>query len=249
MSDHDEKDRLERQRLEINRDRASASGDHSRAFDIQQRINKLPKAQSSGQQPPSIPPVATISPAGDDDDRIGRLERELADLKGWITGFKSSLIPRHDPLPSIFPARSTSDGPTCWQEQTTQEDGTLGDYTDGRQSATDGDDSNYIDGAELFLCEFPNIDKYRYALISAGFRIVSLSMDGGSDGTASTANSYTYTGTAIGGGTSIFTAQTSALQRANGHRVPATRGIWNSKNSELYPLDEIEGTDACPGGG
>lgn len=225
---------------------------------MQQQINGLrgmiqslfKQGQDGVRQLPSGAPdsFAAIA-AAQDEIQILNLRHEIDDIKATLSQFRSSVQQRHSPHPFIFPARSTSDGPTCWQEQTTQEDGTLGDYTDGRQSTTDGDDSNYIDGAELFLCEFPNIDKYLYALISAGFRIVSLTTDGGSDGTPTTANTYTYTGTAIGSGTSIFTAQASALQRANGHRVPATRGIWNSKNSELYPLDEIEGTDACPGGG
>jgi hypothetical protein len=77
---------------------------------------------------------------------------------------------------------------------------------------------------------------------------VSLATDGGTNGDASSAPSYTYTVTPIGGGSTIATAASPQVARPTGTATAASYGLgyYTGGTFSLLYAFEIPGSSSCP---
>lgn len=133
-----------------------------------------------------------------------------------------------------------------WKEQTVV-NGSITEYVDGRQCQADDDPAILLNpaGTEMVL-EIPDAEGYRYVALSS-FIYVRVEQDGGTDGSATTAATYTYTVTSLDATVTFAEGESPIKGRPNGKMTVGNRGvgIWTENGFELWDVNEVPGTAQC----
>jgi hypothetical protein len=191
---------------------------------------------------------------------VVRFARGVANALGYTdsTGAVSRRAPN---LVETVTARLTGDGAVDGQYDWEEVDPNLddGSYTtrpDGRTSDNSGpaNDPNGGTGRTDVVVLRRGADPadgspvWTITGATTGVIPVSLSTDGGTNGDASTAPSYTYTVTPIGGGDPITTTASPQVARPDGTATAASYGLgyYTGGTFHLLYAFEIPGSGSCP---